>query len=76
MERDTVPLLDIQGFFSNDPSARMKVVEEVRSACLNCGFFMIQGHQANEEIIDTAWKVCILRILLGLFPCNDEDTGG
>jgi len=59
MEGDSVPIISLKGFFSDDPIARQQVIDEVRNACLRCGFFMIQDHQADEEIIDKAWKVSI-----------------
>ena len=40
----TVPLIDLNSSFTNDPSSRAAVAAQIRSACLTTGFFQISNH--------------------------------
>lgn len=44
------PILDFSAFYSNDPSAKAQLIEEVRKCCLHNGFFQIVGHQVPEAV--------------------------
>jgi hypothetical protein len=52
MAQKAIPTLDLS------PS-NADLVDQIRDACEKCGFFMIRNHGANQEVIDTAWKVSV-----------------
>ena len=47
----TVPLIDISGFASGDPSARREAAGQVTRAVEEIGFFTITGHGIAEEVL-------------------------
>lgn len=53
-----VPIVDLQPFLSSSSTADEKagVVDAVRDAAERCGFLVIRGHGASEEVIDDAWS--------------------
>lgn len=50
---DEIPIIDINGI-SDSAAMRLKVATEVKSAAENSGFFYIQNHGIDEDIIDNA----------------------
>ncbi|KAF2653695.1 Clavaminate synthase-like protein [Lophiostoma macrostomum CBS 122681] len=44
------PILDFSAFYSDDPIAKQKLVENVRDCCLHNGFFQITGHPVPLEL--------------------------
>lgn len=47
---DAPPILDFSAFYSNDVSAKKKLVDDVRNCCLHNGFFQITGHKVPLEL--------------------------
>jgi len=47
---DLVPVIDIEGWFSSDPTARRRVARAVDDACRGSGFFQIVGHGVDERL--------------------------
>jgi hypothetical protein len=43
-------LIKNEAFYSNDASAKKKLVDDVRSCCLHNGFFQITGHSVPLEL--------------------------
>lgn len=54
---DAIPVIDISPFRNNDPVGRKKVVDAVRDACEQIGFFTITGHGVPSELIRKAHSV-------------------
>lgn len=48
----TLPVIDLSGLFTNDPSARGKVAAELGEAARTSGFFYITGHGIPQSQID------------------------
>ncbi|KAK7545602.1 1-aminocyclopropane-1-carboxylate oxidase [Phyllosticta paracitricarpa] len=44
------PLLDFSVFYSQDPAAKKKLVDQVRDCCLHNGFFQIINHPVPVEL--------------------------
>jgi len=49
-----VPVIDVSGIFSPDPSARQAVAQQIRSAALANGFFYIKNHGIPSSITSAA----------------------
>ncbi|CAN5529357.1 oxidoreductase [soil metagenome] len=47
----SLPIVDIQGLQSIDKAARAKVVETIRAACLDKGFFYCVGHGVSPDLV-------------------------
>ena len=43
-------LIENKAFYSNDTSAKKKLVDDVRNCCLHNGFFQITGHSVPLEL--------------------------
>ncbi|KAJ7268053.1 hypothetical protein C8J57DRAFT_354178 [Mycena rebaudengoi] len=46
-----VPVIDLSNISSADPAIRRTLVDEIRHACINVGFFYVKNHGIPEEII-------------------------
>lgn len=55
--RGIVPVIDIGAYRSGDAAARDRVVHEVRDACRNVGFFVIQGHGVSVDLVRSMRRV-------------------
>ncbi|XP_073125494.1 gibberellin 20 oxidase 1-D-like [Henckelia pumila] len=53
-----VPLIDLGGFLSGDPTASAKASEVVGEACRKHGFFLVVNHGVNPNLISDA-HVCM-----------------
>lgn len=51
-----VPLIDLQDFFSEDPTAIKKVSELVGQACREHGFFLVTNHGVDDNLISEAHR--------------------
>ncbi|KAL3838288.1 hypothetical protein ACJIZ3_022879 [Penstemon smallii] len=49
-----VPLIDLGGFLSGDPDASAKAFELVGKACLEHGFFLVENHGVDANLISDA----------------------
>src|ERR1700753_499839 len=52
-----LPVIDIAGLSSNYPADRQAVAEQLRSACLDNGFFYISNHGVPPALIDALFEV-------------------
>ncbi|SDG24743.1 isopenicillin N synthase family dioxygenase [Pseudonocardia oroxyli] len=50
-----VPLIDLSGF-DTDPTRRGEIVDGVRTACEEIGFFLVAGHGVDEQLIDSLYS--------------------
>ena len=48
----TLPIIDISGLLAGDLAARRRVAQQIRSACVDKGFFYVSGHGIAEPLID------------------------
>lgn len=51
-----IPLVDIDGIFSEDPAERLCVAREIAKACKQCGFFYIKNHGVEQDLIDETFN--------------------
>ncbi|MFT5139227.1 MAG: isopenicillin N synthase-like dioxygenase [Lysobacterales bacterium] len=54
LARDSIPNLDIAPLFTGDQSARNTLIEEIRAACLNTGFFYVYNSCVSDKLIQRA----------------------
>ncbi len=53
----TIPLIDVSGLFSDDPTLHQEVALALRLACEQRGFFYIRGHGVPTELTDAMFTV-------------------
>ncbi|WP_417582136.1 isopenicillin N synthase family dioxygenase [Nitrincola sp.] len=51
-----IPQIDISPLYGSDQQARLRVGEEVRTACTQVGFFYVTGHQVPQGVIDATFS--------------------
>lgn len=51
-----IPLVDIDGIFSEDPAQHLCVAREIAKACKQCGFFYIKNHGVEQDLIDETFN--------------------
>lgn len=51
LDRENIPNIDLQALFSGDNSERASLVQEVKTACLETGFFYIHNTCVEDDII-------------------------
>lgn len=49
---DAIPVIDFAGMLGSDEAAKRRVADEVRSACVNAGFFYIVNHGIPQQAVD------------------------
>ncbi|KAI1341843.1 hypothetical protein F5Y15DRAFT_348869 [Xylariaceae sp. FL0016] len=58
MSKLKIPVIDFSDFYSEDPARKNKVVDQIRSSCLENGFFQITRHTVplieQKEVINSA----------------------
>jgi len=54
-----VPVIDISGFYSNDPQIKQQIADELGKACAEVGFFYIKGHNLDKKILEKVWKASV-----------------
>lgn len=52
VEVDEVPVIDLKPWYDGTPEGRKKVVEAMRDACENVGFFFIRNHGVQASVVD------------------------
>ncbi len=51
LDRENIPNIDLQGLFSGSDTERASLVEQIRHACLETGFFYIPNICVEDEVI-------------------------
>ena len=51
LDRDSIPNLDLQSLFSGDDAGHEMLVQEIRTACLETGFFYIHNTCVEAKVI-------------------------
>jgi isopenicillin N synthase-like dioxygenase len=54
---ETIPIIDIEGLFSNDLIERKRVANAMGNACRNVGFFYIVNHRIPEHLVADIYRV-------------------
>tara|TARA_B100001123_G_C15214165_1_gene988513 strand:- start:225 stop:1229 length:1005 start_codon:yes stop_codon:yes gene_type:complete len=54
--QDTIPSIDISGFFDGTNREKAQIAEEAAAACGDIGFLLISGHGIPEETLDTIFQ--------------------
>lgn len=49
-ERLEIPTINIAGYLQHDEQETIKIVEALRAACSNPGFFQVTGHQVSRSV--------------------------
>jgi isopenicillin N synthase-like dioxygenase len=47
-----IPVVDLEGFRNGESSLERRVVDEVRRACEEIGFFVVRGHGVSQQAAD------------------------
>ncbi|KAL3538685.1 hypothetical protein ACH5RR_002051 [Cinchona calisaya] len=55
---DSLPVIDFSLLSSTNPDERAKVIEDLRKACEEWGFFMLVNHGIPENLINGLFNVC------------------
>lgn len=50
-----VPIVDISGLSSRDTALKKRIAKQIRTTAENSGFFYVEGHGIDPEIIDQAF---------------------
>jgi len=51
MTLKTVPIIDLQPYFSGSPEGKAAVARAVDEACRSIGFLVITNHQIPQELV-------------------------
>ncbi len=68
LDRDSIPNLDIQALFSGNNAERASLVQEIRTACLETGFFYIHNSCVEDRVINKT-----LAAMKSLFDLPDDN---
>ena len=49
---EAIPIIDFAGMLGSDAKAKQRVAAEIRSACVNAGFFYIVNHGIPQQAVD------------------------
>jgi isopenicillin N synthase-like dioxygenase len=53
----SIPIIDISPIYSNNTTEIYNLVNSVKNAMENIGFFMIKGHQFHSDNISNTWNI-------------------
>ncbi|KAL9118042.1 MAG: hypothetical protein Q9187_005415 [Circinaria calcarea] len=53
---NSIPIVDLSAFLSNDDKQRQKIAQDLTEACHNLGFVYITGHGVSPELLDDAFQ--------------------
>ncbi len=51
LDRENIPNIDLQGLFSGSDAERASLVEQIRHACLETGFFYVHNTCVEDKVI-------------------------
>ena len=54
LDRETIPNIDLRALFSGSDAERASLVVEIRTACLETGFFYIHNTCVEDRVIENA----------------------
>ncbi|KAL9117884.1 MAG: hypothetical protein Q9187_005574 [Circinaria calcarea] len=55
-KENSIPIVDLSAFLSNDDKQRQKVAKDLTEACHNFGFVYITGHGVPPELLNDAFQ--------------------
>ncbi|KIK40851.1 hypothetical protein CY34DRAFT_243805 [Suillus luteus UH-Slu-Lm8-n1] len=53
----SIPIIDLEGAFSEDEALRRALAQQIRMACMDVGFFYIKNHGIAQHCLDEVLKV-------------------
>ena len=53
---DSIPTIDLGGFFGGDDADKDRIAGEVDEICQTIGFLVVDNHGVPDEIVDRAWS--------------------
>ena len=62
LDRDSIPNLDLRGLFTDDDVLRSMLVEQIRSACLETGFFYVHNTCVVDDAVQNALALSLIHI--------------
>ncbi|KAG2125792.1 hypothetical protein DEU56DRAFT_823781 [Suillus clintonianus] len=57
MSFESVPIIDLEGAFSEDEALRRALAQQIRTACMDVGFFYVKNHGIAQHCLDEVLKV-------------------
>ncbi|PPQ78729.1 hypothetical protein CVT25_010732 [Psilocybe cyanescens] len=57
MDFQDVPIIDLNGMISNDPTERRKLADDIRNACVRVGFFYVKNHGIPDSVTEGAFEM-------------------
>ena len=67
LDRENIPNIDLQGLFSGSDAERASLVEQIRRACLETGFFYVHNTCVEDKVIQE-----ILAAMQAFFDLPDD----
>ncbi len=67
LDRDCIPDIDLQALFSGNDAERASLVQEIKSACLETGFFYVHNTCVEDRVINET-----LAAMKSFFDCPDD----
>lgn len=55
-QENSIPIVDLSAFLSNDDEKSHKAARDLTAACHNLGFVYITGHGVSPELLDDAFR--------------------
>ncbi|KZP13918.1 Clavaminate synthase-like protein [Athelia psychrophila] len=52
---DNIPVIDLKDIGNKDQATRQRLVQEVRDACMQVGFFYVKNHGISDEVVQAAY---------------------
>ncbi|XVF44819.1 hypothetical protein PTKIN_Ptkin02bG0154900 [Pterospermum kingtungense] len=65
---ESIPIIDFSLLTSNNPDDRFGVIQKLRKACENWGFFMVINHGVAESVMKS-----IIEVSKGFFELTEEE---
>lgn len=57
MSESTIPVIDLEDYFSDDPNRRLSFIDGVGRSLRDIGFFALTNHQIDDQLIANAYRV-------------------
>ena len=57
--QQTIPVLDLQDFLSEDPKRKEKFIQGVGDSLVDTGFFALENHNVDKKLIEKAYTLSV-----------------
>ncbi|KAG2337944.1 Clavaminate synthase-like protein [Suillus weaverae] len=54
---ESIPIIDLEGAFSEDEALRRALAQQIRTACMDVGFFYVKNHGIAQQCLDEVLRV-------------------